>query len=192
MEYSSIRRIGLTAVALRDNDEVIGVRLTDGNKDVILVTKQGMSIRFNESDVRPLGRVSMGVTGIRISEGDSVIGMAAYIEDTNLLIVTEKGFGKRTELSEYRVQGRAGKGILTYRITDKTGVIAGMKLVKESDDIILISSDGTIIRMPVKSISVIGRATQGVTLMRTGGGERVMGLARIVQETEEPCNQMDY
>ena len=182
MDYSSIRRVGLAAVTLRDGDELIGVRLTDGGKDVILVTKQGLSIRFHESNVRPLGRVAMGVTGIRLSAGDSVVGMAAYLEDTSLLIVTENGFGKRTELSEYRVQGRAGKGILTYRITEKTGPIAGMKLVNENDDIILISSDGTIIRMPVSTISVIGRATQGVTVMRTSEGNRVVGLARIVSE----------
>ena len=183
MEYSSIRRVGLAAVTLRDGDELIGVRLTDGGKDVILVTKNGMSIRFNESDVRPLGRVAMGVTGIRLSGGDSVVGMAAYIEDTTLLIVTENGFGKRTELSEYRVQNRAGKGILTYRITEKTGPIAGMRLVNENDDIILISSDGTIIRTPASTISVIGRATQGVTLMRTGGGNKVVGLACTDRET---------
>jgi len=191
MDYSSIRRVGLAAVTLRDGDELIGVRLTDGGQDVILVTKQGMSIRFNESDARPLGRVAMGVTGIRLSEGDSVIGMAAYLEDTTLLIVTENGFGKRTELAEYRVQKRAGKGILTYRITEKTGPIAGMKLVNETDDIILISSDGTIIRMPVATISIIGRATQGVTVMRTGGNardggiNRVVGLARIVSVGDE-------
>jgi DNA gyrase subunit A len=181
MEYSSIRRVGLAAVALRDGDELIGVRLTDGGQDVILVTKNGMSIRFNESDARPLGRVAMGVTGIRLSEGDCVIGMAAYIEDTTLLIVTENGFGKRTDLPEYRVQKRAGKGILTYKVTEKTGQIASMKLVNESDDIILISSDGTIIRMSAATISIIGRATQGVTVMRTGGGNRVVGLARIMK-----------
>ncbi|MDR3120798.1 MAG: DNA gyrase subunit A [Clostridiales bacterium] len=191
MEYDSIRRGGLTAVTLRDNDELIGVRLTDGSRDVILVTKLGMSIRFNESGVRPLGRVAMGVTGIRLSEGDSVVGMAAYIEDTNLLIVTENGFGKRTELSEYRVQSRAGKGILTYRITERTGPIAGMKLVNETDDAILISSDGTIIRMPVATISVIGRATQGVTLMRTSGGNRVVGLARIIRDDDEATGDAD-
>ena len=188
MEYSSIRRVGLAAVTLRDGDELIGVRLTDGSQDVILVTKHGMSIRFKESDARPLGRIAMCVTGIKLSEGDNVIGMAAYIEDTSLLIVTENGFGKRTELSEYRVQYRAGKGLLTYRITEKTGPIAGMRLVNENDDIILISSDGTIIRMPAATISVIGRATQGVTLMRTGGGNRVVGLARIVKEADDENN----
>jgi DNA gyrase subunit A len=108
--------------------------------------------------------------------------MAAYIEDTTLLIVTENGFGKRTDLPEYRVQKRAGKGILTYKVTEKTGLLAGMKLVNDSDDIILISSDGTIIRMPASTISNIGRNTQGVTVMRTGPGNRVVGLARIVKD----------
>ena len=185
MEYDSIRRGGLTAVTLRDNDELIGVRLTDGSNDVILVTKHGMSIRFRESDVRPIGRVSMGVMGIRLASEDSVVGMGVYLEGTNLLVVTENGFGKRTEMSEYKVQSRAGKGVLTYRITEKTGLIAGMKLVSESDDAILISRDGTIIRMPVSSISVLGRATQGVTLMRTNENNQVVGLARVIKEDEE-------
>ena len=184
-EYDHIRKGGLTAVTLRDNDELIGVRRTDGNKDIILITKRGMSIRFMESDVRAMGRVSMGVRGIRLSEGDSVVGMGAYIEDTSLLVVTENGFGKRTELSEYRIQTRAGKGILTYRITERTGLIAGMKLVNENDDVILISRDGTIIRMPAASISVLSRATQGVTLMRTNEQNRVVGLARIIRDEDD-------
>ena len=185
MEYGNIRRGGLNAVTLRDNDELIGVRLTDGTNDVMLVTKKGMCIRFCESDVRSMGRASMGVIGIRLSEGDSVVGMAASLEDTSLLVVTENGFGKRTELSEYRVQSRGGKGILTYRITEKTGLITGMKLVNDNDDAILISNDGTIIRMSVNGISMLSRATQGVTLMRTGEGNKVVGLARIIKDEDD-------
>ncbi|NLL06673.1 MAG: DNA gyrase subunit A [Clostridiaceae bacterium] len=185
MEYDRIRKGGLTAVTLRENDELIDVRLTDGTKDIMLVTKNGMSIRFNEKDVRPLGRVSMGVRGIRLDKDDVVIGMGVFIEDTSLLVVTERGFGKRTELEEYKVQTRGGKGILTYRVTEKTGKIAGMKLVNEKDDIMMINSDGTIIRINVKDISVLGRATQGVTLMRMDESVYLVGVARIINEDED-------
>lgn len=187
MEYDSIRKGGLAAVTLREFDELIDVRLTDGTKDIILVTRDGMSIRFEESDVRPLGRVSQGVRGISLEEGDYVVGMGASIPEATLLVVTENGFGKRTELDEYKVQTRAGKGILTYRVTDKTGRVAGVKLVRESDEIMLISSDGTIIRMEVGGISILGRATQGVTLMRTQNGNKVVSVARIETDgTQEP------
>jgi DNA gyrase subunit A len=150
-----------------------------------------MSIKFEESDVRPLGRVSMGVKGITLDDDDCVVGMAASIPDSYLLAVTENGFGKRTELDEYKVQSRGGKGILTYRITDKTGKIAGVKLVNESDDILLISSDGTIIRMSVSEISILGRATQGVTLMRTAEGSRVVSIARMLKEEEQESEDSD-
>jgi DNA gyrase subunit A len=185
MEYDRIRKGGLTAVSLRENDELIDVMLTDGTKDILLVTRNGMSIRFNEEDVRPLGRVSQGVRGIKLDDDDAVIGMGVVIEDTSLLVVAERGFGKRTELDEYKVQSRGGKGILTYRVTEKTGKIAGMKLVNEKDDIMLISSDGTIIRINVKDISILGRATQGVTLMRMDESVYLVGVARIVNEDED-------
>lgn len=184
MEYDSIRKGGLAAVALNENDELIDVRLSDGNNDIILVTRNGMAIRFNEKDVRPLGRVSHGVIGIRLDDDDYVIGMSAVTENTSLLVVTENGFGKRTELEEYKVQSRGGKGILTYRVTEKTGKIAGIKLVTEKDDVMLISSDGTIIRINVNDISILGRATQGVTLMRTSEGNKVVSIARLPNEDE--------
>lgn len=185
MQYENIRRGGLAAVTLRENDELIDVRLTDGEKDVILVTRNGMSIRFKEEDVRPLGRVSQGVIGIKLDEDDYVIGMATSRPDATLLVVTENGFGKRTELDEYKTQIRAGKGILTYRVTEKTGAVVGVKLVNETDDIMLISSDGTIIRMKVADISILGRATQGVTLMRTSNGSHVVSIARVEAEDSE-------
>jgi DNA gyrase subunit A len=185
MEYDSIRRGGLAAVTLRENDELIDVRLTDGEKDIILVTRNGMSIRFQESDVRPLGRVSQGVRGISLDEGDYVVGMGTAMPDATLLVVTENGFGKRTELDEYKTQTRAGKGILTYRVTDRTGQVAGIKLVHETDEIMLISSDGTIIRLEVSGISILGRATQGVTLMRMSNGNHVVSIARIETVGEE-------
>jgi len=184
MEYDNIRKGGLTGVALRENDELIDVKLTDGDKDIILVTRNGMSIRFNENDVRPVGRVAQGVIGVKLEDDDSVIGMEVCCNDPYLLVVTEKGFGKRTELEEYKVQSRGGKGILTYRVTEKTGKVVGMKLVDDNDDIMLISQDGTIIRMNVDDISVLGRATQGVTLMRVGEGNNVACIAKIVPETD--------
>lgn len=189
MQYDNIRKGGLAAVTLRENDELIDVRLTDGEQDIILVTREGMSIRFRESDVRPLGRVSQGVKGISLEEGDYVVGMGTSRADSTLLVVTENGFGKRTELDEYKTQTRAGKGILTYRVTEKTGKVAGIKLVHETDEIMLISSDGTIIRLEVSGISILGRATQGVTLMRTSSGNRVVSIARI--ETEGDDSQDD-
>lgn len=192
MEYNNIRKGGLAAVSLRDNDELIDVKLTDGNQDIMLSTVNGMAIRFNETDARPIGRVSQGVKGIELDEGDYVIGMEVCTENTTLLVVTENGFGKRTELDEYKVQTRGGKGVLTYRITEKTGKSIGMMLVSEDDDIMLISSDGTIIRMKVNEISILGRATQGVTLMRMGEGINVVSMARMInEETEEDADAID-
>ena len=185
MEYDSIRKGGLLGVTLRENDELIDVKLTDGHQDIMLVTRNGMSIRFNETDARPIGRVSQGVKGIELDDEDYVIGMEVCMENVDLLVVTENGFGKRTELEEYRDQTRGGKGVLTYKVTEKTGQIAGMKLVSEMDEIILISSDGTIIRLNVNDISVLGRATQGVTLMRMNEGINVVTIARIINENEE-------
>ncbi|HHV98737.1 MAG TPA: DNA gyrase subunit A [Clostridiaceae bacterium] len=190
MEYDNIRKSGLIAITLKENDELIGVRLTDGTKDIILVTRNGLAIRFDEKDVRPLGRVSQGVRGIKLEDDDYVVGMGTSAEDASLLVVTENGFGKRTELSEYRVQARGGKGILTYKVTEKTGKIAGIKVVNESDDIMLISDDGTLIRMCARDISLLGRATQGVTLMRMDEGKKVVSVARIINEYEgEECNE---
>ncbi|NLN65466.1 MAG: DNA gyrase subunit A [Clostridiaceae bacterium] len=184
-QYHNIRRGGLLAVTLKENDELIEVRLTEGKHDILLITKNGMSIRFNEKNVRPMGRTSQGVIGIRLGEDDEVISMLRYSEDTTLLVVTENGFGKRTELDEYKVQVRGGKGILTYRVTEKTGVLIGAKLVVEEDDIMLINADGIIIRMHVNEISVLSRVTQGVTLMRTNEDNKVVSIARITKDIKE-------
>ena len=182
MDYDNIRKGGLAAVALRDNDELIDVRLTDGASDIILVTKEGMSIRFFEKNVRPMGRVSQGVKGIDLQENDYVVGMSVCNENSYLLVVTEKGFGKRTELDEYKTQTRGGKGILTYKVTDRTGKIAGMKVVTDDEDIMLISSDGTIIRLNVQEVSILGRATQGVTLMRMDEDINVVSVENIARD----------
>ena len=184
-EYNSARRTGLLSITLKDDDELIDVRLTDGEDNVVIVTEQGMCITFNEKDVRPIGRVSQGVIGMRLDDGDKVIGMESIVtgSKSTLLAITENGFGKRTELDEYRVQARGGKGVITYKITPKTGVIVGIKIVNEEDDVMLITDTGTIIRINVAEISVLGRSTQGVTLMRTNEG-RVVSIEKIVSDEE--------
>ncbi len=184
-QYENIRKGGIAAITLKEGDELIGTRLTDGSYDIILVTENGLSIRFSEKDVRPMGRTSMGVMGIRLNEEDKVISMVPYFENTTLLVVTVNGFGKRTDLDEYKVQNRGGKGVLTYRVTDKTGLLVGAMSVSDDDDLLLISSDGTIIRMHVDGISVLSRVTQGVTLMRTSEENRVVSLTRIPYEEND-------
>ena len=185
-EYSSVRKSGLLGITLRENDELIGVRLTDGEDDVVLVTSHGMSITFSEKDVRPIGRVSQGVIGIKLDDDDFVIGMESIIsrENATLLAITENGFGKRTELDEYRVQTRGGKGILNYKITAKTGNIVGIRITTDDEDVMIITENGTIIRLEVKDINVLGRTTQGVTLMRTNEG-KVVSIETIKPEEEE-------
>ncbi len=186
MEYNSNRKTGLQAISLREDDELIDVRLTDGERNVVIVTHEGMSITFAESDVKPVGRVSQGVIGIRLDEGDFVVGMEPIYTDKDcLLAITENGFGKRTELTEYRVQTRAGKGVITYKITPKTGKVVGIKVVKEEDDVMLITDKGIIIRLEVPNISVLGRSTQGVTLMKTNDGGKVVSIAKVSPEDEE-------
>ena len=185
-EYNSARKTGLLSITLKDDDELIDVRLTDGEDNVVLVTKQGLCITFSERDVRPIGRVSQGVIGIRLDEEDSVIGMESIIQGSKstLLAITENGFGKRTELDEYRVQTRGGKGVITYKITPKTGVTVGVKIVNDEDDVMLITDTGTIIRLNVAEISILGRSTQGVTLMRTNEG-KVVSIEKIEPEKED-------
>ena len=185
-EYNSSRKTGLQAINLKDDDEVIGVRLTDGEDNVVLVTRKGMCITFDEKDVRSVGRVSQGVIGIRLDQDDEVIGMESIISNSKstLLAITENGFGKRTELDEYRVQIRGGKGVITYKITPKTGELVGIKIVNDDDDIMMITDTGTIIRLNVNEISVLGRSTQGVTLMRTNEG-KVVSLEKITEECKE-------
>ena len=185
-EYNSARKTGLLSITLKEDDELIDVRLTDGEDNVVLVTRGGMSITFDEKDVRPMGRVSQGVIGIRLGKDDEVIGMESIITGTNatLLAITENGFGKRTELEEYRVQTRGGKGVITYKVTPKTGKIVGIRVVEESDDVMLITDTGTIIRLNVSGISVLGRSTQGVTLMRTNEG-KVVSIEKISEKEEE-------
>ncbi|MHB1454148.1 MAG: DNA gyrase subunit A [Saccharofermentanales bacterium] len=187
-EYANINKSGLIAVCLRENDELIGVRLTEGEHDITLVTRGGMSIRFNENDVRHTGRNTQGVKGITLNDDDSVIGMVPIEIEKTLLVISEHGFGKRTEMDEYRVQTRGGKGILTYRTTDKTGMLSGIALVDDRNDIVLINDSGIIIRLAASEIPILSRATQGVTLMRSRDG-KVVDIA--VVDHEEPEAEED-
>ena len=186
-EYSSSKRTGLLAITLKEDDELIDVRLTDGEDNVVLVTKKGMCITFDEKDVRPVGRTAQGVLGIRLDKDDAVIGMESVIGGKNatLLAITENGFGKRTELEEYRVQNRGGKGVITYKITPKTGNIVGIRIANGEEDVMMITDTGTIIRLNVSEVSVLGRSTQGVTLMRTNDGGKVVSIEIIRPEDQE-------
>ncbi|MCD8391126.1 MAG: DNA gyrase subunit A [Firmicutes bacterium] len=192
MSYSRIRSNGLRAINLDEDDELITVKFTNDETEMIMATHNGLSIRFKVGDIRPTGRTSRGVKGITLKPGDYVIGASILLPDTRLLAVTEKGYGKRTELSEYRGQSRGGTGIFTYKLTEKTGKLAAIKTVTDDDDIMLITSEGVIIRMHCRDISTLSRATQGVRLMRLGDGVNVVSLAKTdYYEEEAPENNAE-
>lgn len=181
-EFKNINKSGLIAIGLREDDELIGVKVTDGSEDVILVTQGGMSIRFNENDIRHMGRTAMGVKGITLGKNDKVVSMNLCSEGTELLVVSGNGFGKRTSIEEYRSQIRAGKGIKTYNINDKTGEIVGAQMVNEDDEMMIINSNGVLIRLRVNEISLFGRVTSGVKLMKTDDEVNVVSIAKIEME----------
>ncbi len=184
MDYAKIRNSGLRAINIDEDDELIRVKLTDNEQDLILGTHNGYAIRFSVSEVRQTGRTTRGVKGIDLRDGDYVIGASTALPETQLLTVTENGYGKKTPLDEYRIQSRGGKGIFTYKITDKTGKLAGMKTVTDGDDIILITSDGVIIRMHADEISSYSRQTQGVRVMKLADDVNVVSIARTEREEE--------
>ncbi len=183
-EFKNINKAGLIAIGLRADDELIDVKVTDGNKEVLLVTKDGMSIRFDENDIRPMGRTAMGVKGITLSGDDEVVSMSLCDEGSDLLVVSENGLGKRTDINEYRSQIRAGKGIKTYNTSEKTGKLVGAEMVQEDDEIMIINSDGVLIRLKVSDISIFGRVTSGVKLMKTDDEVNVVSIAKINMEEE--------
>jgi len=192
MELRNIKNVGIRALTLAEDDELIAVRDTDGKQKILIATHNGMAICFNETDVRPMGRVAAGVRGIRLRKGDFCVGAARARESGALLTVTENGYGKRTEIGEYLrggedggVQSRGGYGKKNYIITEKTGKVADVKVVDNNDDVLIISDDGTIIRMAASDISVYGRATQGVRLMRTTSESRVISIARTEKEEDD-------
>ncbi len=191
-EYKNAPKAGKIAIKLDDNDELIGVALTDGNADVFVGSHFGKIIRFNEEDVRNMGRVSRGVKAMTLDDDDYIIGMCIGTENGKLLTVSENGYGKRSELSEYKRQNRGGKGMMTYRVSDETGNIAGMKIVDADDDIMLITSEGVIIRMESEEISTYGRVTKGVRLMRLADGVKILTVENVKkEEAAEETSEVD-
>jgi len=181
-QFGSIRKNGLNAIGLKPEDELIGVKLTDGKQQVIIVTSNGYSIRFSEEDVRSMGRNASGVRAIKLRDGDIAVGMDVVDETSELLTVSEKGYGKRTSLKEYGVQGRGGKGVKTYKVTNKTGKLVGARVVKDIDEMLLINDHGTVIRLNVSNISETSRNTLGVKLMKTGEDVKVVSIAKIIND----------
>ena len=184
-DYANVRKIGLAAIALRDDDELIEVKATDNKKDIILVTKYGQCIRFTETDVRSTGRVSMGVRGINLTDGDEVVAMQLNTQGYYLLVVSENGMGKRTSISEFTVQNRGGKGVKCYKITEKTGNVIGAKAVNEENEIMMITTEGIIIRLQCADISILGRITSGVKLINLSDGVTVASFAKVREKKEE-------
>ena len=184
MEYENAPKAGKIAIKLDEGDQLIKVEMTDGTADIFLGTYLGKMIRFNESDARPMGRVSRGVRGINLEDGDYVVGMSVNREGGKVLVISENGFGKRTEMDEYKVQSRGGKGTTTYKISEQTGNVSGFSVVTENDDIILITSEGIIIRMGSEEISTFGRVTKGVRLMRLGEGVKIVSGSEIAKEQD--------
>jgi len=183
-QFTTSRKEGLIAISLDENDELIGVKLTDGNQEIILGTREGLAIRFPEEQVRPMGRSARGVKGISLEPGDAVVGMDIAREGADLLVLTENGYGKRTGLEEYRSQARGGKGILNIKMSKRNGKVIGISVVQPGEELMIISSDGIIIRLDVNDISRTGRVTQGVTLMRLENDQRVVAMAKVVMRDE--------
>lgn len=185
MSYANIRTNGLIAVNLRDGDELISVFETDGNSDIFVATKNGFAIRFNESDVRAMGRTASGVKAITLKSGDQVVGAAVVDPDYKVLIVSEKGFGKCTSIDSYRAQTRGGKGLTSYKITEKTGSVMGLEMVKDTEELIMVTSQGVVIRIRVKDISTVGRVAQGVKLINLEEGVVVKSIDKITEDAVE-------
>lgn len=183
-EYDTRRKAGLLGIRLADDDELISVKLTSGEDELILVTQNGMSIRFSEKEVRPTGRVSGGVIGIRLGAGDRLISMDTVSPGADLLVITEQGCGKRTALEHYNAQKRGGRGVMTLKYTEKNGLLASAMVVREGEDVMVISKEGTLIRLPVNEISCFGRSTQGVHIMRLDDGDEVIAMGRIMDDME--------
>ncbi|ANY66557.1 DNA gyrase subunit A [Paenibacillus sp. BIHB 4019] len=183
-DYINIRKVGLIAISLREDDDLIGVKLTDGQQEIVMGTAEGMSIRFSENDVRSMGRSATGVKGIQLDDSDAVIDMDIVMNDNDVLIVTSKGYGKRTPMSEYRIQNRGGKGIKTLNVTDKNGPIVSLKVVVNDEDLMIMTASGTLIRTSMEGISTMGRNTQGVKLINTRDEDTVATVTRIARSEE--------
>jgi DNA gyrase subunit A len=185
VDYSRPRANGIIAVDLKEDDQLIGVAVTDGQSDVMLFSSAGKVIRFPETDVRSMGRVSRGVRGMRIGDDERIISLIIAEGDDAILTATEFGYGKRTNLAEYRVQGRGGQGIISIQTSERNGQVVGAVQVSEEHQIMLISDGGTLVRTPVKDVSLVGRNTQGVRLINLTKGEKLVGLERVVEEEDD-------
>ena len=185
LEYSNVRKNGLAAINLREDDELIEVKVTNADSEIFLVTRDGMCIRFKETDVRSTGRVSMGVRGINLLDGDEVVAMQLNTQGYYLLVVSENGMGKRTSVSEFTCQNRGGKGVKCYKITEKTGNVVGMKAVDEDSEIMIINTEGIIIRMKCSDISVYGRITSGEKLLNLKENDTVASVAKVRKASAE-------
>ena len=184
-EYANVRKTGLAAITLREDDELIEVKYTDNDRDILLATKYGQCIRFSEKDVRPTGRTSMGVRGMNLTDHDEIIGMQLDSQGTHLLIVSERGMGKRTSMDEFTTQNRGGKGVKCYKITEKTGNVVGIKAVNEENEIMIINTEGIVIRMECATISILGRITSGVKLINLQKNDKVASIAKVRKGDED-------
>jgi DNA gyrase subunit A len=190
--YGNVRNVGLNAMNIREGDEIIDVQVTNGDDQVILATKKGLAIRFNEKDARRMGRATEGVRGIRLQKDDEVVGMVVIQrEDASLLVVTETGMGKRTDVDAYRLQGRGGKGVINMRVSERTGDVVAIKSVVPEDQVMVITKAGVVNRQSVAAIREIGRATQGVRLVNLDKGDTVVDVARIIVDDEEDLEGVD-
>jgi DNA gyrase subunit A len=180
--YSNVRRGGINALTIAPGDKLIEVKLTDGDNDIIIGTKKGMAIRFNEKEVRPMGRTATGVRGIKLSKDDIVIGLIVVKSSSTLLVVTDKGYGKRSSIDDYRITHRGGKGVITIRTGEKTGNLISMKEINDNDELVIITNGGMVIRLGVKKIRVMGRATQGVKLVNLKEGDSIADVARVISD----------
>ena len=183
--YGNPRRTGINAIRIVEGDRLIEAKITDGTQDIVLATRKGLGIRFHESDVRDMGRVTQGVRGVRLGAGDEVVGMVVVRREGTLLVVCENGYGKRSALSEYRIIHRGGKGVISIKTTERNGDVVTIKEVVDDDELMIISQHGVLIRLPIRDISVIGRNTQGVKLINLGEGDRVIDVARVMSKDEE-------
>ena len=188
LDYANVRKTGLAAITLREDDELIEVKITDDERDVILVTQYGQCIRFHESDVRSTGRTSMGVRGMNLSDRDEVVAMQLNTQGYYLLVVSENGMGKRTSMGEFTCQNRGGKGVKCYKITEKTGDVIGARAVNEDNEVMLITTEGIIIRIACADISILGRITSGVKLINLTEGVTVASVAKVRDKEDKDTN----
>ena len=184
-DFANVRKGGIIAITIEPGDTLIDVKLTTGQSEVVLITRDGMSIRFNEEDARPMGRPAAGVRGIRLDKGDAVVALSVVVPDAKLLVAGDNGIGKRTDFEEYRVQSRGGKGIITMKTTEKTGSVVGALTVRDEDEIMLITVKGQMVRTFVKDIREAGRNTQGVKLINLDSGDKLQAIAPVISEEKE-------